>query len=217
LEKAQVAVKKTHAKKSGAPKGLVDQRLLKALGHPLRTRILSVLNEKRSSPKALGEELSAPVHQTSYHVKVLREMGFIELVDRQQRRGAVEHFYRGVHRALIPADAWAQLPANIQQNIAADTFRMIITDANDALEANAYSTRPDSHVSHTPMVLDQVGWEAFVQLLADTLDGAFEIQAEAAARLAQGKSESETISVTMALAGFQSTRQEAAKPAVAKR
>jgi DNA-binding transcriptional ArsR family regulator len=203
-----VASKKPQDKQKKTPEGLVDQRLIKALGHPLRTRILSILNERTSSPSDLAEELSKSVGDTSYHVKVLRDMGYIEMVETQPRRGAVEHYYRAVHRALIPPDAWEQLPGNIQQTIAADTFRLIMTDADGALEANAYSSRPDSHVSHTPMVLDETGWETFISLLAETLDRAFDIQAEANARMAQdGADSSLSISVTMGLAGFESTRR----------
>jgi DNA-binding transcriptional ArsR family regulator len=194
------------ATEAETPGALVDQRLIKALGHPLRVRILSILNEKTSSPSALAEELSVGVHMTSHHVKVLNETGFIELVDEQPRRGATEHYYRGIHRALIPPDAWEQLPGNIQQNIAADTFRLIFTDANEALLSNAYSARPDSHVSWTPMILDEAGWNAFVDLLAKTLDEAFDIQAAVTARMAERKSPDDGVSVTMALAGFESTR-----------
>jgi DNA-binding transcriptional ArsR family regulator len=189
-----------------APEGLVDQRLIKALGHPLRVRILSILNERICSPNELAGELSKSVGDTSYHVQVLLRMGYIEMVDTKQRRGAVEHFYRGVHRALIPPDAWERLPGNIQQTIAADTFRLIMTDADGALEADAYSNRPDSHVSHTPMILDEIGWDAFIALLANTLDQAFDIQAAATARIAQEGNSAQSLSVTMALAGFESTR-----------
>jgi DNA-binding transcriptional ArsR family regulator len=199
--------KKAKRQQQKPPEGLVDQRLIKALGHPLRTRILSILNERVSSPSDLAEELSKSVGDTSYHVKVLKEMGFIEMVDTKPRRGAVEHYYRGIHRALIPPGAWEKLPTNIQQNIAADTFRLIMSDANDALEADTYSIRPDSHVSWTPMILDEMGWGAFISLLAHTLEKAFDIQAEATARLMESKTDDgDPISVTMALAGFQSIR-----------
>ncbi len=34
------------------------------------------------------------VSHLAYHIRVLRQLGFIELVETRQRRGALEHFYR---------------------------------------------------------------------------------------------------------------------------
>jgi DNA-binding transcriptional ArsR family regulator len=187
--------------------GLIDGRLIRTLNHPLRVRILSVLNERTSSPSDLSEELNASLSDTAYHVKQLLEAEQIELVRTAQRRGAVEHYYRGVRRALIPPDAWKRLPESVQAKIAADTYELLFKDANKALEAQAYTKRPDSHVSWTPMTLDPEGWEAFVDLLAETLDRGLEIQAQASSRLAEAGPDAKAISVTMGLAGFESTRE----------
>ena len=214
-----MSTKKSKASKKSTD-GLVDRKLIKALGHPLRTRILAILNEKKTSPSDLAAELGVSVGDTSYHVKVLRDTGFIEMVETAPRRGAVEHYYRAVHRALLPPDAWKELPAGVQQTIAADTFRKLIEDAGDALQANAYSKRPGSHVSWTPMVLDEEGWQAFAALLSETLERAFDLQAEANERMAEANgSGSGAISVTLGLAGFESTRdpKDEVKPAATKR
>jgi predicted ArsR family transcriptional regulator len=50
------------------------------------------------SPKAIAEVLGLDVRQVAYHVRVLRKLGCIELVETQQRRGTVEHIYRAVDR-----------------------------------------------------------------------------------------------------------------------
>lgn len=200
--------KKTQESRQGRSiDGLVDGRLIRTLNHPLRVRILSILNERTSSPSDLAEELNVSLSDTSYHVRQLLEADQIELVKRVQRRGAVEHYYRGVRRALIPPDAWKHLPESVQAKIAADTYELLFKDANKALEAQAYTKRPDSHVSWTPMTLDQKGWDSFVDLLAETLDRGLEIQAEASSRLAAAGPEANAISVTMGLAGFESTRE----------
>ena len=205
MPKGEIKRKATNPK-GKALESAVDYRLIKAFGHPLRTRILSVLNEKVSSPSDLAIELNAQTGHTAYHIKVLKEIGFVELVDTEQRRGATEHYYRATRRALIPPDAWAKLPPATQQNIATDTFKLILDDASAAVEADAYSKRPDSHVSWTPMTLDEEGWTAFVELLEDTLEKAIEIQTAAMSRL--GGSESASIPVSMALAGYMSERPE---------
>ena len=78
----------------------IDQRLAKALSSPLRARALSLIARGVASPKAIAEELGLDVRTVAYHVRVLRELGCIELTETQQRRGAVEHIYRVADRAL---------------------------------------------------------------------------------------------------------------------
>jgi DNA-binding transcriptional ArsR family regulator len=78
----------------------IDHRLAKALSNPLRARALSLIAEGVSSPKAIGEALGKDVRGIAYHVRVLRELGCIELVETHQRRGAVEHVYRVTERGL---------------------------------------------------------------------------------------------------------------------
>jgi len=77
----------------------MDQRLAKALIHPLRALALSILSEEATSPNRIAKKLDANVSNVAYHVKVLKELGFIELVETRQRRGAIEHFYRATEPA----------------------------------------------------------------------------------------------------------------------
>ncbi len=72
----------------------VDQRLLKALAHPLRAKALPLFAEGTVSPIQVARRLDVDVSHLAYHIRVLRQLGFIELVETRQRRGALEHFYR---------------------------------------------------------------------------------------------------------------------------
>jgi predicted ArsR family transcriptional regulator len=75
----------------------IDQRLAKALSHSLRAQALALVVEgTANSPKAIAGMLGLDVRHVAYHVRVLRKLGCIELVETQQRRGAVEHLYRAV-------------------------------------------------------------------------------------------------------------------------
>jgi predicted ArsR family transcriptional regulator len=67
--------------------------------HPLRVSILEVLGMdggRTLSPKELSLELQAPLSTVNYHVTELRRSDLVEVVDEQQVRGAIEHFYRAV-------------------------------------------------------------------------------------------------------------------------
>jgi DNA-binding transcriptional ArsR family regulator len=78
----------------------IDQRLAKALSSPVRARALALIAEGVASPKAIAVELGLDVRGVAYHVRVLRKLGCIELVETQQRRGAIEHIYRVVSGVL---------------------------------------------------------------------------------------------------------------------
>lgn len=78
------------------------ERLARANTHPLRVSILEVLGidaGRTLSPKDLSLELQAPLSTVNYHVTELRRSNLVEVVDEQQVRGAIEHFYRLVDSA----------------------------------------------------------------------------------------------------------------------
>lgn len=182
----------------------VDQRLIKALGHPTRTRALAILNERVASPKELAQEIGDGLSQVSYHVRVLLDCGYIELVKTKPRRGATEHYYRGVRRALLPDEAWRKLPPQIKQGISIGVLNETFEDAAESLKAGTFDERKDRHLSWTPLIVDGDGWRELTSLLAETLERAFDIQAESAARLSGAAEES--IAATLAMMGFESAR-----------
>jgi len=72
----------------------IDPRLAKALSNNVRARALALLTAEAKSPKAIAVELGLDVRGVAYHVRVLKKLGCIELIETRPRRGAVEHIYR---------------------------------------------------------------------------------------------------------------------------
>lgn len=72
----------------------IDPRLAKALSNEVRAHALHLIVAAPSSPKAIAAELGLDVRGVAYHVRVLKQLGCIELAGVQPRRGAVEHIYR---------------------------------------------------------------------------------------------------------------------------
>jgi predicted transcriptional regulator len=72
----------------------IDQRLAIAHSNPIRSRALQLIGDGLASPKAISAALGLDVRTVAYHVRVLRKLGCIELVETQPRRGAVEHIYK---------------------------------------------------------------------------------------------------------------------------
>jgi DNA-binding transcriptional ArsR family regulator len=192
---------KTKATTKGRSKGVFDQRLARALGHPLRVQALTILNERVASPNELAKELEEGLSQVSYHVKVLKDCECIELVKTEPRRGAVEHYYRATSRAFLSDSEWQQLPASIKPGMSASLLQTIMDDAVGALKAERFDARDERHLSWTPLIVDEQGWQDLSSALADTLERIFDIQTESASRLSD--SEDEGLPATVAMMGFE--------------
>ena len=168
-----IEVKKTDA--------ALDQRLIKALAHPLRERILQALNENVASPAQLARALDEPLGNVSYHVKILLECEAIELVRTAPVRGAIEHFYRATMRSYLSDDDWEALPLSVRRGSDAQNLRQIWTDVADAVEDGGFDN-PRSHISWTKLDFDEEGHEKFAGALDAFLAKALEIQGEVRSR-----------------------------------
>jgi DNA-binding transcriptional ArsR family regulator len=169
----------------------VDQRLVRAIGHPLRLRLLTIFNERVASPSDLAAELGEPIGNVSYHTRILARLGCVELVKTKQVRGAVEHYYRAVVRPVFSDDDWAELPLSIRKSLAGAVLTEIADDMGSSAAEGGFD-RDEVHLSRTPLVLDQQGWQQLNEALQEVVEQAIEIQAQSAARLhSDGTSDSE--------------------------
>ncbi|HEU4598633.1 MAG TPA: hypothetical protein VFS26_02690, partial [Solirubrobacterales bacterium] len=130
-----------------------------------------------------------------------------ELVDEVPRRGATEHYYRGITRSFLNDENWARLDPISKGGISIAGLKVINKHASDAIEAETFDAREDRHLSCTPLVVDEEGWTEATELLADTLERLAEINAKAANRMAEGGGGEQATRATVALLGFESPRR----------
>jgi DNA-binding transcriptional ArsR family regulator len=185
---------------------LLEPGLVKALGHPLRLRILElILDRGEDSPVRLARRIGQPLPTVSRHVRMLRDLGFVELTRTEPRRGAVEHFYRGVRLAFIDDGDWARLPIVLRRGLARQTFRKIFTESAAAGSDGGFDAA-DAHLDRMPLELDEVGRRELSQELHDVMRRADAIQLRSNARrsrVAGGAGRVE--STILALLHFRST------------
>ncbi len=162
---------------------ITDPSLAKALAHPLRTRILSALEGRTASPSELASELGAPLGVVSYHVRRLAALRFLKLVKRVPRRGAVEHYYTAVAGPHITDAAWGSTPTIAKQAMVGTVLTDIGRRAGDAVSTGGFED-PRSHLSRSPLVLDQEGWVAAAAELSRMLARLQELESDSAKRLA---------------------------------
>jgi DNA-binding transcriptional ArsR family regulator len=166
------------------PTAALQTRMIKALGHPLRQRILQSLNNHESSPSTLANELGEPIGKVAYHVKILLDHDAIELVRTQPVRGAVEHFYRAIERPYLNDEHWSKLPASVRRSLFDQTLQQVWEHVVEGAEAGGFDAT-EAHVSWTTLDLDPEGYEEVVKVLNSALARVVEIQAEAAGRLVE--------------------------------
>jgi DNA-binding transcriptional ArsR family regulator len=195
-----LAAKTKSKSKKGKSTG-VDQKLVKALAHPLRVEILTILNERMASPNELSKELEEGLSQVSYHVKVLKDFECIEMVKTEPRRGAVEHYYRATSRAYLSDSDFQSLPDSVKPGLSAASVQMIFDDVAAALAGGTFDARDDRHLSWTPGIVDEQGWSESVDLAKETLERLIKIHAGSAKRLA--KSGESGIPATAVLLNFE--------------
>jgi DNA-binding transcriptional ArsR family regulator len=182
-------------RRSGGPQPKLYRKLenpavVQALAHPLRARILSVLEEREASPKELAEHLNSPLPNIAYHIQVLRKLKVIRLVKKTPRRGAVEHHYIADHAVHIDDEAWSQTPGLIKEQMIAGLLEEIGEHATEAAGISGFDDE-DAHISHSRLVLDRQAWSALSAKLAELLDWGYELQKESAVRLKRSNHEDE--------------------------
>lgn len=179
----------------------VDERLVKALTHPLRWQILEVLNRGVNSPREIAEEIGAKLGDVGYHVRRLHELGVIELVRTEQRRGAIKHFYKPNSRAMLDNEQWARLPKSARRQLFGQTLDTIWSHVRRAIKKSGFD-RDDAHVSFTTFDLDAQGYADMVALVDGTLERALGIQAEVLNRRAEGAEEGTPVKTELVLLHF---------------
>jgi DNA-binding transcriptional ArsR family regulator len=66
---------------------------VKAISHPLRTTILSLLHERAATVTELAGAVERPKSTVAHHVKVLTEAGLVQVVRTRRVRAIEERFY----------------------------------------------------------------------------------------------------------------------------
>jgi DNA-binding transcriptional ArsR family regulator len=186
---------------------LVDPRIAKALSHPMRARILMILNERVASPNEIAEDIDERLPNVSYHVRALLDLGCIELVDTAQRRGAIEHYYRAVVRPFFSDSDWKRIPRSGRQAISDSILQILWEDLSDSIKAGTFEARTDRHLTHSRMLLDEEGWKELTKYLSRVLADVEKIESRSKARLKKS-ADGAAIPTTFALMHFESPPRE---------
>jgi DNA-binding transcriptional ArsR family regulator len=159
-----------------------DPRYVKALAHPLRVRILSMLEERDASPVQLADHLDATLGTVAYHVRTLERLGLIEMVATHQRRGATEHVYAAREHPRFSSSAWESTHPMTKHVMVASALSEIGEYAAQSAAAGGFD-HAQSNLARSALALDAEGWTELADATRRWQEEVAAIEAAAASRL----------------------------------
>jgi DNA-binding transcriptional ArsR family regulator len=162
---------------------ITDPRWLRAISHPIRIRLLAMLEEEPASPVILANKLEQPLGTIAYHVRTLYDLGLLKLVSTRQRRGATEHYYQTTGHPHATNETWDALDSVSKQRLLTAALARANDYATRSAAAGGFDAK-ESHVSVSPLKLDSKGWTQLAKECKKWQAKAEQIEAEAAERIA---------------------------------
>jgi len=190
---------------------LDDPRYVKALSHPLRVRILAILEERTASPVQISEQLGASLGVVSYHVRTLERLGLSTLVRTNPVRRAVEHHYRAQPRPTISDDSWAGAAPVAKQAFMSSFLQQVAAYTEAAAAAGGFD-RKDAHFTRTVAKLDAKGWQQLAKACEQLLNKIDALEADAAKRIAKDPHAEGIVDAGLVIMLFEATRLAPPEP-----
>jgi DNA-binding transcriptional ArsR family regulator len=146
-----------------------EQKISHSVNHSVRLDAFLATFEAVTSPSEVARLLNKPVATVSFHMTELRKDGAIELVKTEQRRGAIEHYYKATKPPEIDAGEWKALPKATRRKIASLGLQLIVADSLASLRHKKMENDDDMYLVWMPMRLSAKGREKMTALQAEML------------------------------------------------
>ena len=133
-------------------------RVLRALNHPVRRRILRALVDGTGSATTISQKIEMELSIVSYHLSqvLAKECDIVELVDTVPRRGAIEKFYRLKFHALSGADPGEEGGEQPSRRM---SFEECFIVAVSAMDADAFVALDGSSWDWSLAQVDALAWQ----------------------------------------------------------
>jgi len=189
----------------------VDEELMRRMSELLidqvRVSIVSQCGVGPTSPRAFREAFGGPSLARLHEAFIaLERVGWLERVpgpggppdeefDRPYRRKAT---------TVVGREDFASFPESVRSLFSMRIIESLSVRTKDAMKAGTIAARDDSHLTWTPLALDQEGWEALIRRIDELFYSLPDAQKEAEARMAE--SGEEPLEATVGLLAFESPR-----------
>jgi hypothetical protein len=163
------------------------RRLSVVFAVELRLKIVTELYMREMSPTQFFKEFGGgSVSRVTANFERLVEHGWLRYIRSESggsRRGGVERFYRATELAIFDCETWSLLPYPVRVSFSWSSFKQLAERVRVAMEAGTFDARPDRHLTWTPLLLDQFGWEQVIAAVDALFLSLFEEQADAKLRI----------------------------------
>jgi predicted transcriptional regulator len=166
----------------------LGEELALVISNENTVKTLVYLVERDGSPKEIANALGISNSKASHHVKKLKGLHLIELIEEKEVGGAIQHIYRAVVRPVVNTKLWEKLSVEDRQRYSVWILRMILTDASNSLGAGVFDLRPERHLSRVPMVVDTQGHSEVSAIQDRALKEIIQVEANSAERRAKSGS-----------------------------
>lgn len=182
-------------------RGASGKKRSKVQPFKLRVRIVAECHLREVTPKEVAIEEDLEPGTVQYHFTKLEEENWIHVNRKEAIQGGMRQFYVADRLKLITHEEFEEMNEEERFETSEGVLMHYLRICKEALRAKTLDARPDSHLSHTPMGLDQKGWEDMQSEMAHWLKRSLEIKVEAEMRLR--KSGAEPIPTLVHLGGFE--------------
>lgn len=190
----------------------IEEVVSYALGHRTRIEIVALLNEGTFTPDEIAKILDQPIGRVAHHISELADGGAIELAKTEPVRNATRHYYRAVIQPALSEEEAAGLPPQQLQIMVGLILQSIMAESMSSFWAGHMIDDPAATVlAWRWFNVDQQGKQEIADELIGSWERVQEIEARSAARRAESGENS--VSMIVALQGFQRSRSSLNPPA----
>jgi DNA-binding transcriptional ArsR family regulator len=161
----------------------IDQKLIRAIAHPLRVCILEMLQGKSESATGISKKVNVSLNLVAYHLKVLEECGCIKEVGNRRRRGATERFHTALPRSFIGHQDWRRAPLSVRGGVTNEALRTFVAKIDAAIDADTIDSREDTTLNWMAITVDEQGWGEIAEIFSLVLRRIMAVAAASCERL----------------------------------
>lgn len=171
------------ATRARSPKWLAQEKL-NTLADRLRSQIVTRLSRGAATNAELADALEAPAAKVRYHLRRMREAGFVEVAGKAAEGHSRENLYSILPKKMVLDDAELALiaPSRIDE-ANARLLRLLFNEAMQVVRGGHLSERPDHSLVRFPILFDEQGFAEASQLHDEVLEQVLQARQRCLARL----------------------------------